>query len=95
MYKTKAEENSHTTNRSSVTLVNFYTLEMGEQFTPPDHVGQSVTEVPKPAAILDVAKVKRHCNSMLEAARSLGLGFRAHVKTHKVSRTLLSVCSQL
>ncbi|KAM0560078.1 hypothetical protein ACHAPJ_004038 [Fusarium lateritium] len=57
---------------------------MGEQFTPPDHVGQSVTEVPKPAAILDVAKVKRHCNSMLEAARSLGLGFRAHVKTHKL-----------
>lgn len=49
-----------------------------------DPIGQNVTDVSKPAAILDVAKVRRHCTSMLEAARGLGVGFRAHVKTHKV-----------
>ncbi|KAF4962552.1 hypothetical protein FSARC_9330 [Fusarium sarcochroum] len=59
---------------------------MGEHITFLDHVGQNVTQVPKPAAILDVAKVRRHCTSMLEAARNLGVGFRAHVKTHKTTQ---------
>ena len=49
-----------------------------------DPIGQNITDVSKPAAILDVAKIRRHCTSMLEAARTLGVGFRAHVKTHKV-----------
>ncbi|KAH7156043.1 putative serine dehydratase domain-containing protein [Dactylonectria macrodidyma] len=48
-----------------------------------DYVGKNVTELPKPAAILDVAKVRKHCSSMLNAARRLGVEFRAHVKTHK------------
>lgn len=48
------------------------------------YVGQDVTAVPKPAIILDIAKVRRHASAMLDAAKSLGVGFRAHVKTHKV-----------
>lgn len=48
------------------------------------HVGQSITAVPTPAVILDRAKMKKHCDSMLEVANALGTDFRAHIKTHKV-----------
>lgn len=50
------------------------------------YLGKDVHDVPKPAAVLDVAKIRRHCQSMLDAVESLGVGFRAHVKTHKVSK---------
>ena len=49
------------------------------------YIGKDISNVPKPAVVLDVAIIKRHCASMLEAAKALGVGFRAHVKTHKVS----------
>ena len=48
------------------------------------YVGRDITEVPKPALILDRAKMRRHCQSLLNAVDSLGVDFRAHVKTHKV-----------
>lgn len=48
------------------------------------YVGRDISEVPKPAAILDVAKIRRHCSSMLETVEELGVEFRPHVKTHKV-----------
>jgi hypothetical protein len=35
--------------------------------------------------VLDAAVVRRNCKLMLDTARELGVGFRAHVKTHKVS----------
>ncbi|RTE75590.1 hypothetical protein BHE90_009946 [Fusarium euwallaceae] len=47
------------------------------------YVGKDIHHVPKPAVILDVARVRRHCSSMLEAVSALSVGFRAHVKTHK------------
>lgn len=49
------------------------------------YVGKSIHDVPKPAVVLDKARIARHCQSMLTAAETLGVGFRAHVKTHKVS----------
>ncbi|KAF5594286.1 D-serine dehydratase [Fusarium pseudocircinatum] len=49
------------------------------------YVGKSIHDVPKPSVILDRARVKRHCQSMLNAVDTLGLGFRAHVKTHKTT----------
>jgi D-serine deaminase-like pyridoxal phosphate-dependent protein len=49
-----------------------------------EYIGQNVEDVPKPAAILDVAEIRRHCSSMLEVVQRLGVGFRAHIKTHKV-----------
>ncbi|EXF86387.1 hypothetical protein CFIO01_00084 [Colletotrichum fioriniae PJ7] len=49
------------------------------------YVGRDVNEVPKPAVVLDAAKVRAHCRSMLEAVDELGVGFRFHVKTHKTS----------
>ena len=48
------------------------------------YVGKRLNEVTTPAAILDRAIVKSNCGQMLEACRALGVGFRAHVKTHKV-----------
>ncbi|KAF4342733.1 D-serine dehydratase [Fusarium beomiforme] len=56
------------------------------------YVGKSIHDVPKPAVILDRSRVARHCESMLRAVETLGLGFRAHVKTHKtIEATRLQV----
>ncbi|KAF4447685.1 D-serine dehydratase [Fusarium albosuccineum] len=56
------------------------------------YVGKDIHDVPKPAAILDAARVRRHCHSMRDAANALNVGFRAHVKTHKtVEATRLQV----
>ena len=48
------------------------------------YVGKHVRDVPKPAAILDAAKIRRHCSSMLDTVQALKVEFRPHVKTHKV-----------
>ena len=48
------------------------------------YVGKDISKVPKPAVILDKAKMQRHCQSLLNAVDHLGVDFRAHVKTHKV-----------
>ncbi|KAI1611488.1 putative serine dehydratase domain-containing protein [Exophiala viscosa] len=45
--------------------------------------GQSLHDVPVPAAVIDVAKVKANCQAMLDAVEQLDVSFRAHVKTHK------------
>ena len=44
---------------------------------------KDIRDVDGPAPILDRAAVKHNCRTMLETAKKLGLGFRAHVKTHK------------
>ncbi|KAH7009480.1 putative serine dehydratase domain-containing protein [Ilyonectria destructans] len=49
------------------------------------YIGKDLPDLPKPAAVLDVAKARKHCSSMLEAARALQVDFRAHVKTHKTA----------
>jgi hypothetical protein len=49
-----------------------------------EYIGQNVEDIPKPAAILEASKIQRHCSSMLEVAQRLDVGFRAHIKTHKV-----------
>ncbi|KAH2898155.1 hypothetical protein KXV75_001491 [Aspergillus fumigatus] len=47
------------------------------------YVGKDIGDIPKPAVVLDVAIIKRHCQTMLQTVEQLGVGFRAHVKTHK------------
>lgn len=47
--------------------------------------GRSLHDVPVPAAVIDVAKIKVNCQAMLGAVKELGVSFRAHVKTHKTS----------
>jgi D-serine deaminase-like pyridoxal phosphate-dependent protein len=51
-----------------------------------NYVGKSLHDVSCPAAVLDLSKVKKNCSDMLEAVDSLGFGWRAHIKTHKVSQ---------
>lgn len=48
------------------------------------YIGKDISDVPKPAAILDVAIIRRHCEKMLRTIKTLDVGFRAHVKSHKV-----------
>lgn len=49
-----------------------------------EYVGKSIRDVPTPAAIINVAAVRRNCSRMLQTCKDLRLGWRAHVKTHKV-----------
>jgi D-serine deaminase-like pyridoxal phosphate-dependent protein len=48
------------------------------------YIGKDISNVPKPAAVLDVAIIRRHCETMLHTINQLNVGFRAHVKSHKV-----------
>jgi D-serine deaminase-like pyridoxal phosphate-dependent protein len=52
------------------------------------YIGKDIGEVLKPAVVLDVAIIKHHCQTMLQTIKQLGVGFRAHVKTHKVRLSL-------
>jgi hypothetical protein len=45
--------------------------------------GQPLTALPTPAVVLDRALVAKHCAAMLRVCSALGVGFRAHVKSHK------------
>jgi D-serine deaminase-like pyridoxal phosphate-dependent protein len=49
-----------------------------------EFIGQRLECVQAPAAIIDLAVVKKNCKLMLEAAETLDVQFRPHVKTHKV-----------
>ncbi|CAK1359417.1 D-serine dehydratase [Cercospora beticola] len=48
-------------------------------------VGKEIKDIQAPAAILDVAVIRRNCKLMLDTAEKLNVGFRAHVKTHKTT----------
>lgn len=51
------------------------------------YIGKDINDVPKPAAVLDVAIIRRHCETMLRTIKALNVGFRVHVKSHKVRKT--------
>lgn len=48
------------------------------------YIGKQLKDIQAPAAILDAAVIRRNCKLMLDTAEKLQVGFRAHVKTHKV-----------
>ena len=48
------------------------------------YVGKNLKDCQAPAAIMDIAAVRRNCKAMLDCVAALGVHFRAHVKTHKV-----------
>lgn len=52
------------------------------------YMGTNIQDLPTPAAIIDRAVATSNCADMLHAARTLGLEFRPHVKTHKVGHML-------
>ncbi|KAF2263551.1 hypothetical protein CC78DRAFT_273266 [Lojkania enalia] len=47
------------------------------------YVGKNLNDVFTPAVVIDRSVVKRNCDAMLEVSKALGVGFRAHVKSHK------------
>ncbi|OJJ07418.1 hypothetical protein ASPVEDRAFT_142573 [Aspergillus versicolor CBS 583.65] len=49
------------------------------------YVGKDVSDVPKPAIVLDQAIIRRHCKDMLRTVKALDVAFRAHVKSHKTN----------
>lgn len=49
------------------------------------YIGRDLESLDGPAAVVDRAVARRNCISMLEAVDALGVGFRAHIKSHKVS----------
>lgn len=49
-----------------------------------EYVGKSLHDVPCPAVVLDISKLRKNCTDMLETVNSLKCGWRAHIKTHKV-----------
>jgi hypothetical protein len=60
------------------------------------YVGKSLKDIPLPAAVLDIAAVKRNCKGMLDAMNELGWPLRVAVGNHKVggndSRFFLRRC---
>ena len=48
-------------------------------------VGKTLHDVPTPSIVLDLAKLEVNCQRMIDAADKNGIGWRAHIKTHKVS----------
>ncbi|KAI4731559.1 hypothetical protein E4T49_00539 [Aureobasidium sp. EXF-10728] len=69
---------------SSFSAPSFY-LSPSKAALQLQYVGKNLREIPTPAAVLDLAPIRRNCKAMLEATKALGLGFRAHVKTHKTT----------
>jgi D-serine ammonia-lyase len=47
-------------------------------------VGKTLIDVGTPSAILDLSKIWRNCAGILEDIDALQLGWRAHIKSHKV-----------
>ena len=62
---------------------SLYPLSMKEELVK-KYVWKSIQDVPTPAAVLDLSKVKRNCDRMLKACEEVDFGWRAHIKTHKV-----------
>ncbi|KAJ3485023.1 hypothetical protein NLG97_g6909 [Lecanicillium saksenae] len=50
------------------------------------YVGKDIRDVPRPVLIMDQAKMRRHCESLQQAADSLGVALRTHIKSHKASQ---------
>ncbi|KAG9809693.1 hypothetical protein KCU63_g21456, partial [Aureobasidium melanogenum] len=69
---------------SSFSAPSFY-LSPSKAALQLQYAGKNLKDIPTPAAVLDLAPIRRNCKAMLEATKALGLGFRAHVKTHKTT----------
>jgi D-serine deaminase-like pyridoxal phosphate-dependent protein len=50
------------------------------------YVGRSLKDIPLPAAVLDIAAVKRNCKRILETTNKLGWALRPAVSNHKVGK---------
>ncbi|KAH7394130.1 putative serine dehydratase domain-containing protein [Phaeosphaeria sp. MPI-PUGE-AT-0046c] len=66
----------------SINLVENYPLSSKSSLAS-QYVGQRLQDLPTPALVLDRSKLKRNTAAMLQVCQKLGVGFRAHVKSHK------------
>jgi D-serine deaminase-like pyridoxal phosphate-dependent protein len=46
-------------------------------------LGKRLVDLPTPSLILDRARLEKNCTAMLDVCEKLGVGCRAHVKSHK------------
>lgn len=67
---------------SNLSTLQCYPLPSSSSLTD-QFVGKTLNELSTPAVVLDRAIIKRNCNAMLNVCKELGVGFRAHVKSHK------------
>jgi D-serine deaminase-like pyridoxal phosphate-dependent protein len=72
-------------------MASYHVIPGGRNDLRRNYVGSSIFDLPKPAVIIDRFKMRRHCQSLLDAVDFLGVDFRAHVKTHKVIHDLLHI----
>lgn len=54
-------------------------------------IGQPAAELPTPSLLLSRPVLEKNTSRLLEDVKAAGIGFRAHVKTLKVSRTTLNL----
>src|SRR5277367_3004550 len=73
--------------------MNPASVELKEQLQG-KYEGKTLLEIPTPAALLDLSKIRRNCARMLEVVDTLEFGWRAHIKTHKVTFNPHIVCVQ-
>jgi D-serine deaminase-like pyridoxal phosphate-dependent protein len=67
---------------ASITSATRYPL-ASQSSLASQYVGQRLQDLPTPAVVLDRSKIKKNCAAMLHVCQKLGVGFRAHIKTHK------------
>jgi len=77
---------------SNLATTSYYPISQKKELLK-HFVGKSLKNIAGPAAVLDLSKLKKNCNQLLEAVDSLKFGWRAHIKTHKVRpiRTTIEV----
>lgn len=78
-----AELDSEGSGSQAFHAPSFYPVPSGA-FVRQHYVGKQLRDVQAPAVVIDAAVARRNCQLMLDTTSKLGLGFRAHVKSHKV-----------
>lgn len=49
-----------------------------------EYIGQKIHMLPTPSAVISRPVLEKNCSRVLQAVDALSVGFRPHVKTHKV-----------
>ena len=74
--------------RNSLDLLYDTTMAHDYPLSPVDalkrqFLGRRLADLPTPSLILDRSLLRKNCTAMLDVCSKLGVGFRAHVKSHK------------
>ncbi|KAL5121075.1 hypothetical protein ACEQ8H_000926 [Pleosporales sp. CAS-2024a] len=70
------------TNDKTLSSPSYYPLSDHKALAA-HYVGRMLGDIATPALVLDRGKITKHCTAMLHVCEKLGVGFRAHVKSHK------------